>query len=140
LNCEISSLGYPPAALFAFGVGLLAYDILSLVRTALAATHGAAWLDNISAYYLADEIHGMMRGTVVLITDAQWQRQFGRRSARQIANVLMALAKRVNLEHFRKHPRGPKKARPERTKFKSKTHVATARILAESRGKELCWQ
>jgi IS4 transposase len=56
LNCEISSLGYPPAALFAFGVGLLAYNILSVVRTALAAVHGEACLANISAYYLADEI------------------------------------------------------------------------------------
>lgn len=56
LHCEISSLGYPPAALFAFGVGLLAYNILSVVRTALAAAHGAACLEDISAYYLADEI------------------------------------------------------------------------------------
>ena len=35
LNCEISSLGYPPAALFAFGVGLLAYNILSVTRDGL---------------------------------------------------------------------------------------------------------
>ena len=141
LNCEISSLGYPPAALFAFGVGLLAYDILSVVRTALAAAHGEECLEKISAYYIADEIGGMMRGMMVQIPDSQWQRQFGRRSAQQMANVLVALAKHVNLECFRKHPRGPKKPRPKRTKFKSKTHVATARILFESRGTEmLCLQ
>jgi len=140
LHCEISSLGYPPAALFAFGVGLLAYNILSVVRTALAAAYGAACLEDISAYYLADEIRGMMRGMMVQIPDAHWRRQFGERSAQQMANVLLALAKCVNLECFRKHRRGPKKARPKRTKFKQQTHVATARILAESRGKEMCLQ
>ena len=40
LHCEIKSLGYPPAALFAFGIGMVAYNILSVVRTALAAAHG----------------------------------------------------------------------------------------------------
>jgi IS4 transposase len=140
LHCEIRSLGYPPAALFAFGVGVLAYNILSVVRTALAAAHGEACLEDISAYYLADEIGGMMRGMMVQIPDVQWQRQFGKRSPQQMVNVLVALAKRVNLECFRKHRRGPKKARPKRTKFKRQTHVATARILAESRGKEMCLQ
>ena len=136
LNCEIRSLGYPPAALFAFGVGLVAYNILSVVRTALAAAHGEECLDEISAYYVADEIRGMMRGMMVVISDEQWQRQFGQRSARQMSNILVALAKRVDLACFRKHRRGPKKPRPKRTRFKRKGHVSTARILAESRGRE----
>ena len=140
LHCEIRSLGYPPAALFAFGVGLVAYNILSVVRTALAAAHGEECLDEISAYYVADEIRGMMRGMMVVISDEQWQRQFGKRSARQMANMLVALAKRVDLACFRKHRRGPKKPTPKRTKFKRKGHVSTARILAESRGRELCYQ
>jgi len=141
LDCEIRSLGYPPAALFAFAVGILAYNILSVVRTSLAAAHGEKCLEQISAYYLTDEIRGMMRGMMVQIPDAHWQRQFGKLSAQQMANVLVAVAKRVNLECFRKHPRGAKKTRPKRTKFKSKTHVATARILNESRGMEmLCLQ
>ena len=138
LNCEIVSLGYPPAALFAFGVGLVAYNILSVARTALAAAHGEECLDDISAYYVADEIRGMMRGMTVVISNEQWQRQFGRQSARQMSNVLVALATRVDLACFRKHRRGPKKPRPKRTRFKRKGHVSTARILAESRGRGLC--
>lgn len=51
LHCEISGLGYPPAALFAFGVGVMAYNILSVVRTALAAAHGRT-AEDISAYYV----------------------------------------------------------------------------------------
>lgn len=137
LHCEISSLGYPPAALFAFGVGLVAYNILSVVRTAIATAHGEESLDDISAYYLADEIRGMMRGMMVAISDKHWQRQFGNRTEHQMANLLVALAKQVDLECFRKHRRGPKKPRPKRTKFKEKTHVSTARILEESRGREI---
>ena len=137
LHCEISSLGYPPAALFAFGVGLVAFNILSVVRTAIATAQGEESLDDISAYYLADEIRGMMRGMMVAISDKHWQRQFGNRTEHQMANLLVALAKRVDLECFRKHRRGPKKPRPKRTKFKEKTHVSTARILEESRGREI---
>ena len=137
LHCEISSLGYPPAALFAFGIGLLAYNILSLVRTAMASAHGEEHLDDISAYYVADEIRGMMRGMMVAISDEHWQRQFGKRTERQMANLLVALAKHVDLECFRKHRRGPKKPPVKRTKFKRKTHVSTARILAKSRGREI---
>jgi IS4 transposase len=137
LHCEIKSLGYPPAALFAFGVGLVAYNILSLVRTALAAAHGEESVEEISAYYVADELRGMMRGMMVAISEEHWKRQFGQRTAVQMANLLLALAKRVKLECFRKHRRGPKKPPPKRTRFKRKTHVSTARILAESRGREI---
>lgn len=136
MHCEISSLGYPPAALFAFGVGVLAYNILSVVRTAMAAAHGAA-VEDVSAYYVADEIRGMMRGMMVAIPDKHWQRQFGQRTAHQIANFLLALAKQVDLASFRKNRRGPKKPRNKRTKFKCKRHVSTARILKASRGREI---
>jgi IS4 transposase len=136
LHCEISSLGYPPAALFAFGVGVVAYNILSVVRTAMAAAHGEA-VDDISAYYVADEIRGMMRGMMVAIPDEHWQRQFGQRTAHQMANLLLALAKHVDLECFRKHRRGPKIPRRPRTKFKRKPHVSTARILEASRGRAI---
>jgi IS4 transposase len=136
LHCEISSLGYPPAALFAFGVGVMAYNVLSVVRTAMAAAHGEA-AEDISAYYVADEIRGMMRGMMVAIPDQHWQRQFGHKTAHQIANLLLMLAKRVDLECFRKHRRGPKKPRASRMRFKRKPHVSTARILKASRGREI---
>lgn len=138
LNCEISSLGYPPAALFSFGIGLIAYNVLSVVRTALAAAHGEACLDEISAYYVADEIRGMMRGMMVAIPDEKWRRQFGNLTPRQMVNMLVALAKRVNLKCFRKYRRGPKKEPPPRTRYKRKPHVSTARVLADSRGRKIC--
>lgn len=138
LHCEIGSLGYPPAALFAFGMGLVAYNILSVVRMALAAAHGEECLDEISAYYVADEIRGMMWGMTLAIPDDHWQRHFRPLSSRQMANVLLALARRVKLECFKKHRRGPKKPPPTRLKCKNQPHVSTARILAQR--KQTCMQ
>jgi len=137
LHCEISSLGYPPAALFAFGLGLIAYNILSIVRTSISVVHGEACVDQLSAYYMADEIRGMMRGVMAAIPDDRWQQAFGTLTSRQMARLLIELAGRVRIECFTKSPRGPKKPTKKRTRFKNKTHVSTARILQESRGREI---
>ena len=83
---------------------MVAYNFLSLVRTAPAAAHGKECLDNISAYYMADEIRGIMRRMMVSISDAWWERAFGRLTARQMAKVMVDLARHVRLEQFRKHP------------------------------------
>jgi IS4 transposase len=133
LQCEIDALGYPPAALFAFSVGAIAFNLLSLARTALAAAHGPECLDNISAYYVADEIKGVMRGMEAALPEAIWKRQFGQRTTRQMIQLLLQLARQVMLEKFLKSPRGPKKKAPPRTRYKGKTHVATARILQQER-------
>jgi len=45
LVCEQARLGYPKAALFAFCVTILAYNLLATVKAALAAVHGAAVVD-----------------------------------------------------------------------------------------------
>src|SRR5512142_1795377 len=41
LDGEITTLGYPQAALFAFCVALVSYNVLSTVKAALRAAHGA---------------------------------------------------------------------------------------------------
>ena len=40
LTCEINTLGYPKAALFAFCLALLAYNAVSLIKAALRSEHG----------------------------------------------------------------------------------------------------
>lgn len=133
LHCEIPSLGYPPAALFAFVLGLVIHNILSVTRTALVAVHGVEHIDDISTYYLADELRGMMRGMLVAIPASKWRTQFAGLTPRQMANVLRSLARRVDLTKFRKHKRGRKKPPAKRTKYKQKTHVSTARLLAATK-------
>src|SRR5512146_1484802 len=60
---EITTLGYPQAALFAFCVALVSYNVMSTVKAALRAAHGAEVItEQFSGYYLADEVRMSYRG------------------------------------------------------------------------------
>jgi hypothetical protein len=67
LSCEIDTLCYPKAALFAFCLGLLACNAVALLKAALRSAHGEEKVtQDLSAYYLVLEIRqtyaGMMQG------------------------------------------------------------------------------
>ncbi len=54
---EIETLGYPRAALFAFSMALVCYNLLSVVLAALRAVHGHETAQTqLSFYYLCDEV------------------------------------------------------------------------------------
>jgi hypothetical protein len=130
LNSEINTLGYPPAALFGFCVALVSYMILSVVKAALSSVYGAERIDNeVSGYYLSDEISGTYRGMIIAIRDEEWA-EFRKYSHSKFVMILKQLARKVNLERFRKHPRGPKKPAPKRKFDPKHPHVSTARLLA----------
>ncbi len=131
LNGEIKTLGYPRAALLSFCVALLAYNVISVVKSAVAAVHGAeAKREDISGYYLAGELAAAYHGMMIAIPPAEWTRRFGSLSPAQLAKVLKTLAVHVRPARFRKNCRGPKKPPPKRTSAKRHPHVSTARILA----------
>lgn len=131
LNSEINTLGYPRAALFGFCVALVAYIIMSVIKAALGRVHGIDVIENqVSGYYLADEISGTYRGMMIAIDDAHWV-IFQQMTPLKLAKVLKELAANVKLSAFRKHPRGPKKPRPKRKSCKNTPHVSTAKILAQ---------
>jgi hypothetical protein len=135
LACEINTLGYPRAALFAFCVALVAYNALSIVRGALRSVHGSELIEQeVSTYYLADEIAGTYRGMMIALPPEKWH---GFRTATpvELAACLKDLAARVKLSAFRKHPRGPKKPRAQRQSAKGQPHVATARLLNKRKRK-----
>lgn len=74
LDCEIKSLGYPKAALLSFSMALVAYNILSVVKTALRAVHGVGKIEaGLSDYYLAEEIQGTYRGMMIAIPPQEWK-------------------------------------------------------------------
>jgi hypothetical protein len=128
---EIDTLAYPKAALFGFCVGLVAYNVLGVVKGALRAAHGAEkGVAEVSGYYLADEVAGTYRGMMIAIPEKHW-RVFGKMSAAALAGTLRALAAKVKLAAFRKHPRGPKKPAAKKVRKKDQPHVATARLLAQ---------
>lgn len=82
----------------------------------------------------ADEIQGTYRGMMIAIAPQEW-RCFEQFNFIQLATVLKDLASLVHLKAFRRHPRGPKKPQPKRTRPKNKPHVSTAKLLAQTKDK-----
>jgi hypothetical protein len=133
LNTEIKTLGYPRAALFGFCIGVVAYNILAVLKAALRQVHGATVIDTqLSGYYVTDDVSGTYRGMMIAIPPPEWQ-VFRHLTVPQVADVLLDLAGKVCLAKFRKHPRGPKKPRPPRSFDPKHPHQATAKLLAARR-------
>ena len=133
LHGEIETLGYPQAALFAFCLALVSYNILSVIKAALRAAHGAEKIEQeISGYYLADEVAGTWRGMMIVLPSEYWTDRFGTYTPSEMARFLIAQARHIRLAAFRKHPRGPKK-KPTKVNKKQRRHASTQRILNERR-------
>jgi hypothetical protein len=132
LSGEIPSLGYPKAALFAFGVALVSYNIASVVRAALRAKFGHDRVeDEVSWYYVANEVRNVSGGMDVALDDEVWTR-FHAMSPQELGRVLLDYAAQVRLPAFTRTKRGPKKPVPRRTKYTNTPHVSTARLLVRA--------
>lgn len=129
LACEVKTLAYPKAALFAFCVGLLAANAVAVLKAALRAAHGEDKASSLSAYYLTLEIRETYAGMMVAIPEPHWM-VFGQRSAAEVAGLLREIAGKMVLRRYAKHPRGPKKKPPQRRRYRNGEHVATSKILA----------
>ncbi|HEV3164378.1 MAG TPA: transposase [Isosphaeraceae bacterium] len=129
LRGEVNTLGYPKAALFAFCVALVAYNVLSTIKAALRSVHGDEKVaEEVSGYYIADEIQMTHRGMMIAIPEDKWV-GFHDLPPVELATVLVRLARSVSLPKLRKHPRGPKKPKPKKQSGAKIKHVATAKIL-----------
>jgi hypothetical protein len=130
LNCEIKTLGYPPAALFAFCIALVSYMILAILKAALSSVYGAERIDKeVSGYYIADELSAIYPGMMIAVSDDKWH-VFRQYSQAELVEFLKQLAKNVKLSRFKKHPRGPKKPTAKPKSDPKHPHVSTARLLA----------
>jgi len=130
LDGEIDTLGYPKAALFAFATALVAYNALATVKAALRAQHGAQTIEQgLSAYFLADEISGTYRGMMIALPEPKW-RPFRDMTPGDLAALLVEMAAHVKLARLAKHRSGPRGPRLARLRYRKKTHVSTARLLA----------
>jgi Transposase DDE domain len=135
LQSEIKTLGYPKAALFAFCIALVAYNVLSTVKAALRSVHGSTVVDTeVSAYDVAEEVAGTYRGMMIAIPEDEWV-VFHGMSPQELSPILKQLAGAVRLSEYRKQPRGPKKPRPKRQSGAKVKHVATARLLRRRKEK-----
>ena len=136
LRCEVNTLAYPKAALFGFCVALAASNVLATVKAALRATHKKVALDDVlSDFYVAEELAGTYRGMMIALPEAEWK-HLADMSDRDFTAWLTGVAKRVRLDRYPKSPRGPKKLRPRRTRFAKAKHIATSRLMADTKKKE----
>jgi IS4 transposase len=130
LNGEVETLGYPKAALFAFCVALVAYNVLSTVKAALRSVHGEERVaEEVSAYDVAEEVRMTHRGMMIAIPEDEWV-VIQEMTPQELGAVLVELAGLVRMEEYRKSTRGPKKPPPKKQSGAKIKHVATAKILA----------
>lgn len=130
LNSEINTLGYPQAALFGFCIALVAFNIYAVVMAAIHASYPDKNIhDEISDYYVAEKIASTYEGMNLILEPEDW-RVFITASISEIGEIILYLARNIDLKRFKKNKRGPKKATIPKIKFKGKPHVSTARLLS----------
>jgi hypothetical protein len=130
LRGEVNTLGYPKAALLAFGIALLIYNVVAVVKGALQAQHGeAAAFEKLSGYCLASEIAAVYAGMMIAIPPTDWSRMFATCRIPAFVKFLTDTAAYANPKRFAKSPRGPKKPPPKRTGGLREKHVSTHRLL-----------
>jgi len=131
LHCEIPGLGQPRAALFSFAVSLVAGNLLAAVIAALGAAQGAQVVEQLSYYYLVQEIASHYNGMMIALPARRWG--FARRlPTPAFARLLREIAGHANMKLLTKTQRGPKKKRrtPNCTNVR---HLSTKRLLDEAR-------
>jgi hypothetical protein len=126
LCCEVNTLGYPKAASFAFALALLAYNVLVVVQSAVAAGHGKE-RDELSTYHLAIEVATTVMGMSIALPEPCWQR-FAKMTNLQFAAWLHKTACNLNWRCYRKSKRGPKKPTVIK-RTRRGAHRSTAREL-----------
>jgi hypothetical protein len=136
LRCEVSTLGYPRAALFAFAVALVAANIIATLRAAIRSVHGAAAEAMLSTFYLVGDIQGGYRSLLTGFA-AEIVAEHARMTRAELVTFLQTCARHVDLARYRK---APKRARSTSTKrppaATDQPHVSTARILKQIKRKK----
>ena len=136
LNSEINTLGYPPAALFAFCVALVAYMIVAVIKGGPEQyTRGQK-----GRYWPIGLLHGRRDfGRLPRYDDCNFPDKwyvFRNLSHTELVALLRQLAANVNMSKFKKHPRGPKKPSQQRVRDPKHPHVSTADYLRQGKASE----
>jgi hypothetical protein len=135
LRSEIDTLGYPRAALLGFCLACVAYNAVSLVKSALRAEHGAEFVrEKLSSHYLARSVAKVAGGMEIAIDEAEWL-VFREMSQPQFLASMLELAKKIDIRKFTKHKRSPKTKQPKKQSGKRIHHVSTAKIVAARKRK-----
>lgn len=129
LNCEIQSLGYPPAALFCFALSLIAYNCMSIVKSMVAKIHGREEASNLSHYYVVNEIASTTDGLLIAIPAVCWE-GIDKMPIESFLSQLTNVIEKMNMKQYRKSVRGPKHPPPKKTGGVRDVHASTKRLIA----------
>jgi Transposase DDE domain len=134
LHCEVPSLGYPRAALFAFSMSAVSGNALAVLKGNLRAVHGPELAREVSNFELVDQAAEVYPGMMIAVPPEHWE--WVRQSpVAVVASVLNALAAQVPVERMFRTRRGPKKTRTQPKKSGARDrHVATKKLLDRARG------
>ena len=132
LHSEVKTLGHPRAALLAFGVAVLAYNVLTVLQAAVGAAHKEEIHDSgieLSPFHVAVQIRAHYAGMMMAISLAAWK-QYDVMDAQQLSRLLLEIAVHAKPKALRKSPRGPKlpKKLPA-SATDPRCHVSAARVL-----------
>jgi hypothetical protein len=133
LHCEVPTLGYPRAALFAFCMSVVAGNALAVLKGNLRAVHGDEMANALSDFALVDEVAETYPGMMIAVPPHEWS--FVRRcSVSEVAGILTELAEKVSVERMLRSRRGPKKPKPRRSSGKKHHHLSIKKLLDRARG------
>jgi hypothetical protein len=128
LECEIETMCYPAAALFAFCLALMAANAVAVLKAALRATHGEKEANEMSAYYMTLEIKQVYEGMMIALPADEWS-TFRTMTVATFAAGLKKMATHMDLGYYRKSKRGLKKPPPAMDRYRNGGHVSTYKLL-----------
>jgi hypothetical protein len=128
LRCEVNTLGFPRAALFVFSVALLLQNTFAMLRGSLRAAHGREKVKQVSSVLLAQELRKTYDGMMIQAPAKHWQ-EIGRMNCKQFATLLKKWAGYIDIDRYKKTPRGPKKPQTPRKPRSPGGRVSTAVVL-----------
>jgi hypothetical protein len=136
LQSELSTLGYPGAAVFTFAVALVASNVFAIVHAAMTKAHEShseadATPATFSDFAIVEEVRSVHRGMSLVLDGPHWT-PFRDLSPSRFATTLLGWARHIKWTQFRKARRGPKGPRPKRSRFLDTPHVSTARLLGRA--------
>ena len=132
LQGEIVSLGKPRAAIFVLCLAMVASNAIAAAESLIREHHEEG--NDLSGYYLADEIAAHYRSISRLVSPDGWQ-SVKSMTDRAFSAWLSYLAKQIRPVAFRKHPRGPKKPPRKRSSGKNRHHFSTHRLIQQAKQK-----
>lgn len=115
------------------------YNVLAVVQAAMEAptaadARSATAPVPLSMYHVAHAVREHDRGMLIAVAAAVWA-AYDRQHPAHLAETLREVAAHVRREAFRKHPRGPTRARKKgyAPRKDVQQHVATARLLQDAK-------